>query len=103
MNSEDWSHLPAPFLFHFHRGKNILDSCPYIAIMAHNWFPQQINGHRFNGKDGDSIQVPEHLLEISVLLSSPQEENCKSIQFTEYSSQQWFLTRDKELALKNKV
>ncbi|NXE93985.1 GPR98 protein, partial [Menura novaehollandiae] len=85
------------------RGKNILDSCPYIAIMAHNWFPQQINGHRFNGKDGDSIQVPEHLLEVSVVLSPPQEENCESVQFTEYSSQQWFLTRDKELALRNKV
>uniref|UniRef100_A0A674GVY7 Adhesion G protein-coupled receptor V1 n=1 Tax=Taeniopygia guttata TaxID=59729 RepID=A0A674GVY7_TAEGU len=85
------------------RGKNILDSCPYIAIMAHNWFPQQINGHRFSGKDGDSIQVPENLLEVSIVLSSPQEENCESIQFTEYSSQQWFLTGDKELALKNKV
>ncbi|XP_064499040.1 adhesion G-protein coupled receptor V1 isoform X4 [Pseudopipra pipra] len=85
------------------RGKNILDSCPYIAIMAHNWFPQQINGHRFNGKDGDSIQVPEHLLEVSVVLSPPQEENCESVQFTEYSSQQWFLTGDKEFALKNKV
>lgn len=103
MNIEAWSHLPALLFFHFHRGKNILDSCPYIAIMAHNWFPQQINGHRFNGKDGDSIQVPEHLLEVSVVLPSPQEENCKSVQFTEYSSQQWFLTRDKELALKNKV
>ncbi|NXB81784.1 GPR98 protein, partial [Donacobius atricapilla] len=85
------------------RGKNILDSCPYIAIMAHNWFPQQLNGHRFNGKDGDSIQVPEHLLEVSVVLSSPQEENCESVQFTEYSSQQWFLSRDKELVLRNKV
>ncbi|NWV81048.1 GPR98 protein, partial [Dasyornis broadbenti] len=85
------------------RGKNILDSCPYIAIMAHNWFPQQINGHRFNGKDGDSIQAPEHLLEVSVVLSPPQEESCESVQFTEYSSQQWFLTRDKELALRNKV
>ncbi|GAB0206124.1 adhesion G-protein coupled receptor V1 [Grus japonensis] len=84
------------------RGKNILDSCPYIAIMAHNWFPQQINGHRFDGKDGDSIQVPEHLLEVSVVLP-PQEESCESVQFTEYSSQQWFLTGDKELALKNKV
>ncbi|XP_032062639.1 adhesion G-protein coupled receptor V1 [Aythya fuligula] len=85
------------------RGKNILDSCPYIAIMAHNWYPQQINGHRFDGRDGDSIQVPEHLLEVSVVLSPPQEQNCESVQFTEYSSQQWFLTGDKELALKNKV
>lgn len=71
--------------------------------MAHNWFPQQINGHRFNGKDGDSIQVPERLLEVSVVLSSSQEENCESVQFTEYSSHQWFLTTDTELALKNKV
>ncbi|NWU68697.1 GPR98 protein, partial [Pterocles burchelli] len=85
------------------RGKNILDSCPYIAIMAHNWFPQQINGHRFDGKDGDSIQVPENLLEVSVVLSPPREDNCESVQFTEYSSQQWFLTGDKELALRNKV
>nr|XP_047904941.1 adhesion G-protein coupled receptor V1 isoform X8 [Anser cygnoides] len=85
------------------RGKNILDSCPYITIMAHNWYPQQINGHRFDGRDGDSIQVPEHLLEVSVVLSPPQEQNCESVQFTEYSSQQWFLTGDKELALKNKV
>ncbi|XP_030367415.1 adhesion G-protein coupled receptor V1 [Strigops habroptila] len=85
------------------RGKNILDSCPHIAIMAHNWFPQQINGHRFDGKDGDSIQVPEHLLDVSVSLSPSQRESCESVQFTEYSSQQWFITGDKELALKNKV
>ncbi|XP_010072004.1 PREDICTED: G-protein coupled receptor 98-like, partial [Pterocles gutturalis] len=85
------------------RGKNIFDSCPYIAIMAHNWFPQQINGHRFDGRDGDSIQVPEHLLEVSVVLPPPREDNCESVQFTEYSSQQWFLTGDKELALRNKV
>uniref|UniRef100_A0A8C7EBG5 Adhesion G-protein coupled receptor V1 n=1 Tax=Nothoprocta perdicaria TaxID=30464 RepID=A0A8C7EBG5_NOTPE len=84
------------------KGKNVLDSCPYIAIMAHNWYPQQINGHKFDGKDGDFIHVPEHLLEVSVVLS-PQDENCESVQFTEYSSQQWFLTGDKELALKNKV
>ncbi|NWU90141.1 GPR98 protein, partial [Upupa epops] len=85
------------------RGKNILDSCPYIAIMAHNWFPQQINGHRFDGKDGDSIQVPEHLLQVSLVLPPPQQGKCESVQFTEYSSQQWFLTGDKELALRNKV
>ncbi|NWY04075.1 GPR98 protein, partial [Nothoprocta ornata] len=85
------------------KGKNVLDSCPYIAIMAHNWYPQQINGHKFDGKDGDFIHVPEHLLEVSVVLSPPQDENCESIQFTEYSSQQWFLTGDKELALKNKI
>lgn len=90
-------------LFCFNRGKTILDSCPYIAIMAHHWYPQQINGHKFDGKEGDSIQVPERLLEVSVASSLPGDEKCKFVQFTEYSSQQWFAMGNKEPALKNKV
>uniref|UniRef100_A0A8C8RXK2 Adhesion G-protein coupled receptor V1 n=1 Tax=Pelusios castaneus TaxID=367368 RepID=A0A8C8RXK2_9SAUR len=85
------------------KGKTILDSCPYIAIMAHHWNPQQINGHKFDGKDGDSIMVPERLLEVSIATSPPRDENCKFVQFTEYSSQQWFITGDKRTALKNKI
>uniref|UniRef100_K7FWY2 Adhesion G protein-coupled receptor V1 n=1 Tax=Pelodiscus sinensis TaxID=13735 RepID=K7FWY2_PELSI len=85
------------------KGKTILDSCPYIVIMAHHWYPQQINGHKFDGKDGDSIRIPERLLEVSIASSSPSEENCKFVQFTEYSSQQWFITGDKRTALKNKI
>ncbi|KAL8203636.1 UNVERIFIED_CONTAM: hypothetical protein K2H54_058534, partial [Gekko kuhli] len=84
------------------RGKTILNHCPYIVIMAHSWYPQQINGHIFYGKDGDFIRIPERLLEIS---DSPhsKDETCWFIQFTEYSSQQWFVTGDKGTALKNKV
>ncbi|XP_074850311.1 adhesion G-protein coupled receptor V1 [Carettochelys insculpta] len=85
------------------KGKTILDSCPYIAIMAHHWYPQQINGHKFDGKDGDSIRVPERLLEVSIASSPPRDENCKFVQFTEYSSQQWFINDDKRTALKNKI
>ncbi|XP_077792347.1 adhesion G-protein coupled receptor V1 isoform X2 [Podarcis muralis] len=81
------------------RGKTILDHCPYIVIMAHHWYPQQINGHRFDGKDGDFIRVPEHLLEVS----HSENENCRFIQVTEYSSQQWFIMGDKGTALKHKI
>lgn len=84
------------------RGKTILDHCPYIIIMAHSWYPQQINGHIFYGKDGDFIRIPEHLLEISASTHS-EDKTCWFIQFTEYSSQQWFITGDKGTALKNKV
>ncbi|XP_015282612.1 PREDICTED: G-protein coupled receptor 98 [Gekko japonicus] len=84
------------------RGKTILDHCPYIIIMAHSWYPQQINGHIFYGKDGDFIRIPERLLEIP---DSPhsKDETCWFIQFTEYSNQQWFVTGDKGTALKNKI
>ncbi|XP_061478182.1 adhesion G-protein coupled receptor V1 isoform X3 [Rhineura floridana] len=81
------------------RGRTILDHCPYIVIKAHHWYPQQINGHRFDGKDGDFIRVPEHLLDVS----RSKDENCRFIQVTEYSSQQWFMMGDKGTALKNKI
>ncbi|XP_054843539.1 adhesion G-protein coupled receptor V1 [Eublepharis macularius] len=84
------------------RGKTILDHCPYIVIMAHSWYPQQINGHIFYGKDGDFIRIPERLLEISDS-SHSKDDTCWFIQFTEYSSQQWFITGDKGTALKNKI
>ncbi|XP_053555694.1 LOW QUALITY PROTEIN: adhesion G-protein coupled receptor V1 [Bombina bombina] len=84
------------------KGKTIFDTCPYISISAYHWYPQQINGHRFDGNSGDSIQVPEGLVTLSPS-NAPNEEGCKSIQFTEYSSQQWFLTDGAERALNNKI
>ncbi|KAJ7335780.1 hypothetical protein JRQ81_013721, partial [Phrynocephalus forsythii] len=84
------------------RGKTILDHCPYIVIMAHHWYPQQINGHRFDGKDSDFIRVPERLLDVSTSAHF-KEDGCRFIQVTEYSSQQWFTTGDKGTALKNKI
>ncbi|XP_039203973.1 adhesion G-protein coupled receptor V1 isoform X4 [Crotalus tigris] len=84
------------------RGKTILDHCPYIVITSHHWYPQQINGHRFDGKDGDFIRVPDHLLEVSAS-SHSNDATCRFIQVTEYSSQQWFTAEGRGIALKNKV
>ncbi|XP_063151499.1 adhesion G-protein coupled receptor V1 [Candoia aspera] len=84
------------------RGKTILDHCPYMVITSHHWYPQQINGHRFDGKDGDFIRVPDHLLEVSAS-SHSNDATCRFIQVTEYSSQQWFIADGRGIALKNKV
>lgn len=70
--------------------------------MAHHWYPQHINGHTFHGKGGDFIRIPERFLENSAP-SQSKDENCRFVQFTEYSSQQWFITGDKGTALQNKV
>ncbi|KAE8635798.1 hypothetical protein XENTR_v10002742 [Xenopus tropicalis] len=83
------------------RGKTILDTCPHISISSYHWYPQEINGKTFQGKDGDSIQVPETFLTVSPI--SAAEEGCAFIHFTEYSSQQWFLTSGTETILNNKV
>ncbi|KAM8960806.1 adhesion G-protein coupled receptor V1 [Pelodytes ibericus] len=84
------------------KGKTIFDTCPHISISAYHWYPQQINGHKFVGKNGDSIQVPERLLTV-LPINSPAEQGCRVIHFTEYSSQQWYLTDEKQSALNNKI
>ncbi|KAG8456387.1 hypothetical protein GDO86_002244 [Hymenochirus boettgeri] len=81
-------------------GKTVFDTCPHLSINAYHWYPPQINGHKFDGKNGDSIQLPERLL--TVLPGT--EEGCMFVHFTEYNSQHWFLTgKGKETALNNKV
>lgn len=94
--------LAEPLLFS-HRGKTILDSCPYLSILALHWYPQQINGHKFEGKEGDYIRVPERLLDILDAEIMAGRSTCELVQFTEYSSQQWFMTGNNFHALKNKV
>uniref|UniRef100_A0A8C0PTH9 Adhesion G protein-coupled receptor V1 n=1 Tax=Canis lupus familiaris TaxID=9615 RepID=A0A8C0PTH9_CANLF len=85
------------------KSKTILDSCPYLSILALHWYPQQINGHKFEGKEGDYIRVPERLLEIPDAEIMAGKSTCTLVQFTEYSSQQWFTTGNNLHALKNKV
>ncbi|XP_039767131.1 adhesion G-protein coupled receptor V1 [Ornithorhynchus anatinus] len=86
------------------KGRTILDTCPYLSITALHWYPQQINGHRFEGKQGDSVHVPERLLPVPVSpFMGVGGGNCKFVQFTEYSSQQWFITDSTGPALKNKI
>lgn len=85
------------------RSKTILDSCPYLSILALHWHPQQINGHKFEGKEGDYIRIPERLLDVPDTEIMSGKSPCESVQFTEYSSQQWFITGNSLPALKNKV
>ncbi|KAM5191785.1 adhesion G-protein coupled receptor V1 [Mantella aurantiaca] len=84
------------------RGKTLFDTCPHISIYAYHWYPQQINRHRFDGKSGDTIQLPERLLTVFPE-NTTAEESCRFVQFIEYSSQQWFLTGGEESALNNKI
>ncbi|XP_045053798.2 adhesion G-protein coupled receptor V1 [Desmodus rotundus] len=85
------------------KGKTLLDSCPYLSILALHWYPQQINGHKFEGKDGDYIQIPERLLDVPDAEIMSEKIPCEIVQFTEYSSQQWFISGNNLPALKNKI
>ncbi|KAM6225436.1 adhesion G-protein coupled receptor V1 [Rhynchocyon petersi] len=85
------------------KSKTVLDSCPYLSILALHWYPQQINGHKFEGKEGDYIRIPEKLLDVPDADIMTGKSTCKLVQFTEYSSQQWFITENSLPALKNKV
>ncbi|XP_058583138.1 adhesion G-protein coupled receptor V1 isoform X4 [Neofelis nebulosa] len=85
------------------KSKTILNSCPHLSILALHWYPQQINGHKFEGKEGDYIRVPERLLEVPDAEIMAGKRTCELVQFTEYSSQQWFITGNSLHALKNKV
>ncbi|XP_048187347.1 adhesion G-protein coupled receptor V1 [Perognathus longimembris pacificus] len=85
------------------KSKTILDSCPYLSILALHWYPQKINGHKFEGKEGDYIRLPERLLDVEDKDIIARKHTCKFIQFTEYSSQQWFVAGNNLPTLKNKV
>lgn len=74
-----------------------------MSILALHWYPQQINGHRFEGKDGDYIQIPERLLDVPDAEMAAGKEACALVQFVEYSSQQWFIAGNSLPALKDKV
>ncbi|XP_036081242.1 adhesion G-protein coupled receptor V1 isoform X3 [Rousettus aegyptiacus] len=85
------------------KSKTILDSCPYLSILALHWYPHQINGHRFEGKEGDYIRVPERLLDVPDAEIISGKSTCELVQFIEYSSQQWFINENNLPALKNKA
>ncbi|KAJ8380590.1 hypothetical protein SKAU_G00013680 [Synaphobranchus kaupii] len=84
------------------RGRTILDSCPYLSMEAHRWYPTQINGHTFSGKNSDSFRLPVNLLEVPAP-SRITPDVCRVVQFTEYSTDHWFLTNAKPIALNNKI
>ncbi|XP_071260291.1 adhesion G-protein coupled receptor V1-like isoform X2 [Salvelinus alpinus] len=85
------------------RGRTILDTCDYISISSYHWYPTQINGHTFTGKNSDTFQLPENLLEVPALPTGTISPSaCGRVQLTEYSTEHWFLT-DKTTALNGKV
>ncbi|XP_062310079.1 adhesion G-protein coupled receptor V1 [Osmerus eperlanus] len=86
------------------RGKTILDTCPYMGITAHYWYPTQINGHTFTGRNADTFRLPETLLEVPAPTAGPLTPSaCHQLQLTEFASEHWFLTNDKTTALNGKV
>lgn len=89
--------------WYFQRGRTILDTCAYISISAYHWYPTQINGHTFTGKNSDTFQLPENLLEVPALPTGTISPSaCRRVQLTEYSTEHWFLT-DKTTALNGKA
>ncbi|CAB1321522.1 unnamed protein product [Coregonus sp. 'balchen'] len=70
------------------RGRTILDTCAYISISAYHWYPTQINGHMFMGKNSDTFQLPETLLEVPALPAGTLSPSaCRRVQLTEYSTE----------------
>ncbi|KAI5088303.1 G-protein coupled receptor 98 isoform X2, partial [Silurus meridionalis] len=85
------------------RGK-ILDTCPYFTITAYHWYPTDINAHTFTGTNGDTLTLPDALLEVPVLPAGGMSPlACQKIHFIEYHTEHWFLTNTKASALNDKV
>ncbi|XP_034025926.1 adhesion G-protein coupled receptor V1 isoform X1 [Thalassophryne amazonica] len=75
------------------KGGIILDTCPYLSISAYHWYPTQINGHKFRGRNEDLFNLPDTLLEVPVPLSGAFTPSaCQHIQLTEFSTEHWFLS-----------
>ncbi|KAM9743556.1 adhesion G-protein coupled receptor V1 isoform 2-T3 [Menidia menidia] len=80
----------------------ILETCPYMTMSAFQWYPTQINGHKFRGQNGDFFQLPDTLLPVPAV---PTEVcgNLSRIQMTEFRTEHWFLTNDIFTAVSGKV
>ncbi|XP_074526084.1 adhesion G-protein coupled receptor V1 [Halichoeres trimaculatus] len=80
----------------------ILETCPYMTISAFQWYPTQINGHKFRGKNADFFQLPDRLLAVPAVPTADCA-NLSQIQLTEFRTEHWFLTNDTTTALSGKV
>lgn len=86
----------------FSRRGTILETCPYMTISAFQWYPTQINGHKFRGRNADFIHLPDTLLAVPAALTADCA-NLSRIQLTEFRTEHWFLTNDTTNALNGKV
>ncbi|XP_042344940.1 adhesion G-protein coupled receptor V1 [Plectropomus leopardus] len=80
----------------------ILETCPYMTISAFQWYPTQINGYKFRGRNADFFQLPDTLLAVPAV-STADCGNLSRIQLTEFRTEHWFLTNDTNTALNGKV
>ncbi|KAM9393782.1 adhesion G-protein coupled receptor V1 [Pholidichthys leucotaenia] len=80
----------------------ILETCPYMTISAFQWYPTQINGHRFRGRDGDFFQLPVTLLAVPAVLTADCG-NLSKIQLTEFRTEHWFRKNDTVTGVQGKV
>ncbi|XP_045890437.1 adhesion G-protein coupled receptor V1 [Micropterus dolomieu] len=80
----------------------ILETCPYMTISAFQWYPTQINGHKFRGRNADFFQLPDTLLAVPAV-STADCSNLSQIQLTEFRTEHWFLTNGTTTALNGKV
>ncbi|XP_028269622.1 adhesion G-protein coupled receptor V1 [Parambassis ranga] len=80
----------------------ILETCPYMTISAFQWYPTQINGHRFRGHNADFFQLPDTLLAVPAVQTAVCG-NLSRIQLTEFKTEHWFLINDTNTAVNGKI
>ncbi|XP_056232770.1 adhesion G-protein coupled receptor V1 isoform X2 [Seriola aureovittata] len=80
----------------------ILETCPHMTISAFQWYPTQINGHKFRGRNADFFQLPDRLLAVPAALT-PDCGNLSQIQLTEFRTEHWFLSNNTMTAVNGKV
>ncbi|XP_061673206.1 adhesion G-protein coupled receptor V1 isoform X2 [Syngnathoides biaculeatus] len=83
-------------------GGTILDTCAHLSISAFQWYPTQINGHKFRGRNTDFFQLPDTLLPVPAV-STPDCRNLSRIQLMEFRNDLWFFTNNTSTALNGKV
>ncbi|XP_061753493.1 adhesion G-protein coupled receptor V1 [Nerophis ophidion] len=74
-------------------GGYILDSCAHMSMSAFQWYPTQINGHKFRGGNADFLQLPDTLLPVPAA-TTPDCGNLSRIQMMEFQTELWFLAND---------
>lgn len=80
----------------------VLETCPHMSTSAFQWYPTQINGQKFRGRNGDFFQLPDTLLPVPALLTADCR-NLSRIQLTELRADHWFLANGTIGALNGKV
>ncbi|KAM9822621.1 adhesion G-protein coupled receptor V1 isoform 2-T2 [Syngnathus typhle] len=87
---------------HCEIGGTVLGSCAHMSISAFQWYPTQINGHKFRGSNADFFQLPDTLLPVPAA-STPDCGNLSRVQLIEFKNDLWFVTNDSTNALNGKV